>query len=188
MAARVGHDQPMRFWIQQAILLATGVLCFVIGALWTCLLLFAAILGLSAMPDDLATTQNRLEQLFVWLLRQDPSAASFAAAGFVMLFGLFVVGYFWSRAVSDYRDRNRQTTTSSDISMPRPRVGARPLGHFHHSHETIELYQLRTKDNPKIENRIFENCSIVGPVVLLPKKTTLLDELCSREGPLSILL
>jgi hypothetical protein len=55
----------MRFRLQQVVLALTSCICVVVGSLWTALLLVAAMLGLSAMPDDAATTQTLLEKFLL---------------------------------------------------------------------------------------------------------------------------
>jgi hypothetical protein len=86
----------MRFWAQQTVLIITGSVCAAVGAIWTALLLIAAILGISAIPDDAETAQTYLDKLFKWLLTQDPSAVSFIMAGALFLLGLFALCYVWS--------------------------------------------------------------------------------------------
>src|SRR4051812_24482572 len=112
-------------WImQQAVLVATGLLVLVVGTVWAVVLSINAVLGLSTMPDDYSATATNLEIFFHWLIKQDPSKASFVMAALVMVLGLFVLGYFWSR---NAQHAAQQGSPSAKEGPPEALIAA-PLG------------------------------------------------------------
>lgn len=68
-------------------------------------------------------------------------------------------------------NRNIGITTDQASALPPRPIGARQESRdrIHHAKERILLNALVTADFPVIENRIFENCDIIGPSVILPK-------------------
>jgi len=77
----------------------------------------------SAMPDDAEATQTILQELFRWLLTQDPSIWSFFLAVVIFLFGLFVLGYCWSRSSSP---TIRSDDPSREIGAPHMEMTSGP--------------------------------------------------------------
>ena len=137
---------------------ANGSFCYRLGlpchwhTLGRPLLLLAAILDLSAIPEDLDATGTRLEALFRWLLRQDPAVASFVAAILLMLLGLFVLGYFWSRAVthqtaaSAARPSANHTRDHARLSFRRRRALTQELRRFDDGTYDIQI---------QVSNRVY---------------------------------
>ena len=104
----------MLWFIKQAVLLLTGLVVVAAGAIWAALLGIQAVLGLASMPSDYDATASWVEMTFKWLLRQDPTAASWMMACALMLVGLFVLGYFWSRG------HERKIPAFRSPSAPKP--------------------------------------------------------------------
>jgi hypothetical protein len=68
-------------------------------------------------------------------------------------------------------------------SLTQKRVGQRQPSAHTYKDETVELYKMVTSENPIIDNVVFENCDIVGPVVFIPKRVTFLGKTSFRGSP-----
>jgi hypothetical protein len=130
------------------------------------------LIGYSTAPEDVGVAQARLDQFFGWLL----SVPWWVVWGFALVSTLWLISVSWPRQPRN-KDETAKASGSGDIelsatmtsTLPR-KVGARPTqDYLHHKNTKIELYKLITSENPTIENRMFENCDILGPIVMLPK-------------------
>jgi hypothetical protein len=156
----------MRKHLQRTAYLVTGAVLAFAAAVWEAVLLIQGILGLSAMPDDLAATENTVQAFFGWLLQQDPNTASFAMAGVLFLLGLFMVAHALTNPwKEESRPAGIQRTTEDDLDTATlPRTQTRARSYF--ANEDVTLTDLIYPFDRLIHGKTFDSCGIYGPAVI----------------------
>jgi hypothetical protein len=125
-----------------------GFLLAFIGAIFGGALLISSILGLSAVPDDYAATQNAARAFLYWLITQDPTITSQALALGLFIIGIIVLLYEWShyepnltQPINDIAVKPQDREMEVEDTTPHEQVS--PLGRSPMLLETGEERQIK---------------------------------------------